>query len=471
MAYGKDPIAPKSRGYGKDKEEGDTAEPTFGERAKSLAYGATTGFLGGIGELEKLGQKATEFVVPRQPGEGKPLLTGGRETFFPTTQEVEKGLAKVGIKKPREEVSGYRTAGEIIGSVGPALPGIARGGVKALIGQGTALKEKLALKAEQMGFKLSPAQVRRVEPVSAKGAKSVVKDTTTSNQNLANRLSSQGTGAVAGADGVSKEFLKGRFGDLGSKFDAIYKGKEFKVDQEAIDAIRELSAMESSAVGGLGVSPVRRAAGDIVSTFDSLIAQGGAADSFRIQGEGLQKLRNALSEAARSTSSRGNAHEIYDLIDRIDASVARNHPEVAEALKVLRPQYRNTVVLEDLYRQGGIDGGDVSLERLGTMLRGKPGAVRLPGGDIDELAELGRELKMRALWERSGHVPTEGESALASVLGTSSDVLGTGLGLRGQSARALQRFYSGAKEPGLFSRAPVAGAAGQAARQLSSEEE
>ena len=247
-------------------------------------------------------------------------------------------------------------------------------------------------------------------------------------------------------------------------------GKEFKVDQEAVDAIRELANIESSAVGGLGVSPVKRAASDIVNTYDRLIAQGGNTDTFRIQGEGLQKLRNSLSEAARSTSSRGNAHEIYDLIDRIDASIARNHPEVARELEVLRPQYRNTVVLEDLYRQGGIQGGNISLERLGTMLRGKPGAVRLQGMDIDELGELGRELKVRALWESAGHIPTAGESTLAAALGTGSDIVGSFSGLRSGAARAVQRAVSGSSKggaPGLLK----ATAAGEAAKPFVEDEE
>ena len=36
----------------------------------------------------------------------------GRQTIFPTIEEAQKVLGKVGIKKPREEVSGYQTAGE-----------------------------------------------------------------------------------------------------------------------------------------------------------------------------------------------------------------------------------------------------------------------------------------------------------------------------------------------------------------------
>ena len=77
--------------------------------------------------------------------------------------------------------------------------------------------------------------------------------------------------------------------------------------------------------------------------------KGVAPGSFAIEGEGLQRLRNALTERARSTS-RTNAREIYELVDEIDASIARNHPNVAATLSELRPKYRNSIILEDLYK-------------------------------------------------------------------------------------------------------------------------
>jgi hypothetical protein len=178
--------------------------------------------------------------------------------------------------------------------------------------------------------------------------------------------------------------------------------------------------------------------------FKTLSRQPGAKpDSFSISGEGLQRLRNALTERARSTS-RSNAHEIYELVDEIDASVARNHPDVAAKLNELRPKYRNSIILEDLHRAGGIERGDVSLQRLGNMMRTERSAVRRTGQDIDKLGKIGRDNKLRAIWETEGKTPTEGAEALKQGLGT--DLMHfVSTPLRTRPARVLQRAY--AEEP------------------------
>jgi hypothetical protein len=80
-------------------------EPTFGEKAGATAYGAATGLAGGSGELEKFGAyDVPEFLGLREAGERDKMM--GRQTIFPTVEEAQKVLGKVGIKKPREEVSG-----------------------------------------------------------------------------------------------------------------------------------------------------------------------------------------------------------------------------------------------------------------------------------------------------------------------------------------------------------------------------
>ena len=106
-------------------------------------------------------------------------------------------------------------------------------------------------------------------------------------------------------------------------------------------------------------------------------------------------------------------------------------------LAVLRPQYRNTVILEDLNASGGISGGNISLERLGNMLGGKRDALRRTPQDIDELGEIGRQLRLRARWE------TKGESGTLSNRGLLARALSTPL--RSSTARAMQRFAE--KEP------------------------
>jgi hypothetical protein len=120
----------------KEKERAEPKEPTFGEKAGALAYGGVTGFTGGLGELEKFGAyEVPEFLGLREKGQRDKLA--GRETIFPTVEESQKALKKVGIEKPREEVGGYQTAGEILGGFGTSLPSMVRGGTKMLVGAPT----------------------------------------------------------------------------------------------------------------------------------------------------------------------------------------------------------------------------------------------------------------------------------------------------------------------------------------------
>jgi hypothetical protein len=134
---------------------------------------------------------------------------------------------------------GYKTAGQIIGGFGTALPSILKTGTKALLGTPTKTSAAYAKAAEELGFKLSPSQVRGDIPVPAKGATGFAEE----NQTLANRLVSTTTGKVA--DEISPEFIRDRFKDLGKQFDNVYKGKIFNIDQPAINAIQQLANIQA----------------------------------------------------------------------------------------------------------------------------------------------------------------------------------------------------------------------------------
>jgi hypothetical protein len=322
-----------------------------------------------------------------------------------------------------------------------ALPGVARSGARAVLGVPSKTGETIAREGEKLGFKFSPSQVRAQEPVGAKGATF----TSEQNQSLANKLASKGTGKeVSEIDG---KFIGDRLKDLSGEYDKIYKGKTFNIDKSAVDAINQISAMEAQMPGVATVSPVKQVADEIVSNFQSLASRKGAVpNTFGIEGEALQRMRNALTQRARSTSA-GNAREIYNLVDQIDASVARNHPDIAAKLDVVRPQYRNTIILEDLYKQGGIHQGNISLDKLGNMLRTERGAVRRGDMDIDKLGEIGREMQLKALWETTGSKYAPGTDILKSALGTTLGIGATGLGLRSTPARALQRKLTAPAQP------------------------
>jgi hypothetical protein len=446
-------------------------EPSFGEKAGAFAYGAGTGLVGGLGELEHFGAYTVpEMLGAREPGTRDKFL--GRETLFPTVKDAQSMASGLGIKPPREEVSGYQTAGEIAGGLGTSVPGLVKGGVRALVGSPSKTSEALAKKAEQLGFKLSPTQVRQDVPTPSKGALFYEKE----NQSLANKLASEGTGKEARE--IDRTFIGKRLDTLGKDFNDLYKGKVFNIDEDAVNAIQEISAREQQLPGVATTSAVKQTADNILRNFSALASRPGAKpETFGINGEALQTLRNALTSRARG-SSAGDAREIYNLIDVVDASIERNHPEIASELESLRPKYRNSIILEDLYKRGGIQQGNISLQKLGEMLRNDRGTVRRTQKDIDELAELGRELQIRARFEKEGSRAGEATDSLSKALGLGLDVLGAPTRSR-YVGRPLQRMLPPEKPvqfgPTRFAptakKIPAATAAGTLTRPFKTEEQ
>ncbi len=108
----------------------------------------------------------------------------------------------------------------------------------------------------------------------------------------------------------------------------------------------------------------------------------------------------------------------------------------------------------------------MSLERLGTIMKGSSGAVRRPGREIDTLARLGRDTNLRALWEPTGRVATEDMDMLSKGLGLSH--LPQELASKLPGARAAQRTATRMKPSGNVG---ALTAAGTAARPLQPTEE
>jgi len=441
--------------------------PSIPERLGATAYGAVTGLLGAPGELEKFGAYTIpEILGFREQDEPKGKFMG-RETIFPTIQEAEKGLAKLGIEKPREEVAGPRMLGEILSPALMTGPRLAR----SIVGTPTPIRERSALRLEELGFRPSPAQIRRDNPIPQRGSTF----NTEYNQELANRLASRGTGQETA--GIDRDFLRDRFQAIGREFDNLYQGRIFNIDPQAVAAIRAIANVQNQLPGVATTSAVQQTANNIINNFQRLARrQGAQPNTFGVEGEALQTLRNALSESARATSSRGDAHEIYNLIDLIDDSIQRNHPQIAAELQRIRPQYRNTVILEDLMRQNGIRGGDISLERLGNMLGRQRDAVRRGGMDIDELGRLGRETQFRAQWEEAGGMalPATGTNVtLGRLTGLPGDILSAGLlGLpRSRMARTAQRQLARLPSVGQSYARPASLLGGAIAGQFREQEE
>jgi len=384
-------------------------QPSFAQQMGGLAYGAGTELAGAPGEIE-------EFFTTS--GKGEKL--GGAGQVLPTAPEIRKGLKGTALEPVRGTEAMQKT-GEVLASVGMLAPAAYRG-VGKMVGSTTKEGERIAGVAEKLGFKLSPSQVRADAPVSEKGAAFYSKE----NQLLANRLVSKGTGVQA--DEVTGDFIKGRLKELGKEFDKVYRGKEFKIDPSVEPTLENILAREQD-LGFAGVPAVKGAAQSILDN----IATG------RVPGEDIQRLRNALTEAARSAGSRGKAHEIYELVDVLDRAVENANPAMKATLERIRPQYRNTIILEDLYNSDGIKQGNVSLERLGGVV-GDKNTLRRNPQDIDTYGELGRELGLRARWESAGgDIPELVEKTTRTHGPLSTAIRGLATPLRTRYARAAQR--------------------------------
>jgi len=383
-------------------------DPSFPQQMYGMAYGAGTELLGAPGEIE-------EFFTTS--GKGEKL--GGKGQAFPTAAEIRKGTSET--FKPAKGTEAMQTVGQVGADIGMAVPAMYRG-VGKLVGGTTKEGERIAGVAEKMGFKLSPSQVRAESPVAEKGAAFYSKE----NQVLANRLASKGTGVQT--DEVTGKFIEKRIKDLGKEFDKVYKGKEFKIDASVAPTIQNILAREQD-LGFAGVPAVKGAAQSILDN----IATG------KVKGDDVQRLRNALTQSARSAGSRGKAHEIYELVDVLDRAVENSNPAMKATLERIRPQYRNTVILEDLYNSGGIKHGNVSLERLGGVV-GDKNTLRRNPSDIDTLGEIGRELGLRARWESAGgDIPELVEKTTRTHGPLSTAIRSLATPLRTRYARAAQR--------------------------------
>ena len=112
---------------------------SVGEKAEGFVYGLATGIPGMLGDIETMLPGGPE-VGPKGKGALK-----GKETVFPTTENVREGLTKLGLPPPpNPAVKGYITAGEVAPAVVAGGKGLYEAG-KAVVGGAKMLGERLAL--------------------------------------------------------------------------------------------------------------------------------------------------------------------------------------------------------------------------------------------------------------------------------------------------------------------------------------
>lgn len=365
-----------------------------------------------IGYLGKIGQAAEKL-----PAALRYAATGGAYgALKPTGKET---LGERLEEKAPAVAMGATVAG--------AIP-IAGGAIKSAIGVPTKTVEEIAREFEKRGYKLEPGQLRADKPFSSPGFGSA----RAANQKLANREASITTGQAAPAGGLSEKFLNKRLDDLGKEYDRIYsKQKSLILDKQAIDEMSDILNKEIQVVPGQ-VHPVTQATANLVKNYNALSAQmQQPLAGMKVPSDVLQRVLSELKRVARTSTDGNDRYIASKAISTIDNSVVRKHPEIAKELQALNKKYRASIALKELWDAGGIQGGNISLRKLGDR------AEKLEGSDLYDLAVGGRELNMAARWEGSG----AGEPGMETILSPRklARALGTGLGLRSQAARGIQR--------------------------------
>jgi hypothetical protein len=400
-----------------------------GEVASYVAPGA------GIAKsVERLGRAAR--AVP-QLSRVMPTGTAGR-----VGEAATVGVASSPLGYARPEDRGTVTT--VSGLVGGALPLASRVVeplAKGLLGAPSATKEGAARIAEDLGFKVTPGQVRQDVPVATAGSLFTRRE----NQALANELASGTTGRRARE--ISPQFIDQRFKQLGQEFDTVYKGKTFIIDDNAVNSLRAIANLENALPGNAQVPAVRETAEKLLNAYNRMqqnaLQTGGVPmGNFGVQGELLQRLRTDLLGISRSlgSNSQVDRRQVLDLVNVIDDSVARNNPQAAAVLDVIRPQYRSTVLLHELDRRGGLQGGNINLERLGDMLQTQQFATRrAPTQGLEQLGYLGRELGIRSRGQPSALRFQEGAEVMPGIVQKGLRGAATVAGTESQMARALQR--------------------------------
>lgn len=389
------------------------------EASKQAAIGALSAVPGMPGDIETLGRAGLRYAgVDVEP-----------ESFFPTSRRVAETF---GAEEPKTK-SGerYRSAGEVLG--GFAAPSILGKGVsaagEALVGGTTKTVANLAKRAENLGFKLEPRQLRAAEP---KGSPGFGAATAEENQRLANELVTAETGVKTKE--ISPKFIGDRLKDIGDEYTKIF-GQPLKVDRQLAADLDNMAAFERS-VRPADVRSITAAADNVVNRFIQAQQQVQTPISaIRVDGEVLQRLRNEMSYIARTASDGQTRRTAGEFVDKIDANIARNHSNLIKPLEKANREYAATKSLEELVEKGGIQGGNISLEKLGNHLAQNvygfgSGTTRHP---LSELGNIGRELRLRGRFE-GVETPS---GAITGLLSKAGQWLN--LPSRTQAGRVLQR--------------------------------
>jgi len=412
-----------------------------GRFGRGVGKGIVGGIAGAPGDIEQLARQgfnlasraatASGGLVPSeyQTGTKIPTLVS-EKSVLPTSQRVEEYL----FAKPKtaEEQIGM-TAGEVLGipTVAGLGKGLARKGTEAILGRTTKTIGDLASKAEDLGFKLEPRQLREAQPLGSPGFMGNAKK----NQTLANELATEATGMKAKE--ISPQFINERLKEADKSYSNIFD-RELKIDRPLIEDLNKIAEFEGR-VRPADVRSATQASNNIIGTFNRAeSAVGQPITALKVDGKELQRLRNDLSYIARTANIGDDRRVAGQFVEAIDSAIARNNKSLATELANTNRKYAATKTLQDMIEKGTVSGGNISLSKLGDYVAANSygfgaGTSRHP---LSDLGMIGRELNIRGLFE--GVQEPSGElSQLLSKTGRFATPF-----LRTQPARTAQRALS-----------------------------
>jgi hypothetical protein len=316
-----------------------------------LGYGLAKGVLGFPGETEKFfAYTAPEFLGLRKEGERDKFL--GRETFFPTTEEVEKGLQYVGLPKPKSETA------EAVGEYGPGAVGgvsglykLGRAGLRGLAGTDIG-QLLLGKKTEAQRAALQ----KEAQALGGAGKQALTAEEAAQQQRL----------AAAGAEkqrGLTEAVSRGLSETAKEEQKAeIAKKAALKAETQAALGLRELPGVRTMAEAGQ-FKPVPMTASEIGGYIRNQAEK--FLSSVKTQRNlAADKNFGAAKDAAKTLESQGNFVNTQPVVAQLDSFLAKGGTsDYLRSINQLKQDIQNTKSFEGL---------EIIRRRLGDAAYGAP---------------------------------------------------------------------------------------------------
>ena len=221
--------------------------------------GAAAG-LSGPSILKGLGTAVNFIPLPPAKVAGATLRGLGTALgAIPAAQRTAGGGAMFGALETAGQVGEQVGVPRIVSeSALLGIPSASRTLGKALIGTTRPEITSLAKKAEDIGFVLEPAQLRRDKPLGTSGFMERAK---AQNEKLATQLASGETGVKT--ENITPSFLRERIKKLGDEYKEIFDRK-LNIDTDLAKKLSEMVKFEQS-VNPASVGPVEKAANNIIA--------------------------------------------------------------------------------------------------------------------------------------------------------------------------------------------------------------